>query len=67
VASFFLLGPLKMVKNALVLRHFIFFFKIEEKLNRSENKLYKATITLILKEKKHSSKPTLFYQLSKLI
>ena len=48
MASFFLLGPLKMVKNALLLRH-LTFFKVE--LNQSENQLFKATITLIFKEK----------------
>ena len=39
-----------MVKNALLLRH-LTFFKVEVKLNQSENQLFKATITLIFKEK----------------
>ena len=48
--SFYLLGPLKMVQNALVFRH-LTIFKVEEKLNQSENQLYQATMTLIFKEK----------------
>ena len=55
-----------MVKDAHVLRHFTF-FKVEEKLNLSENQLFKATIALIFNGKKRGSEPTLFYQLLKLI
>ena len=37
-----------MVKIALVLKH-LTFFKVEEKLNQSENQLFQATIAMIFK------------------
>ena len=59
VASVCLLGPSKMVSNALVVGQSTL-FKVQEKLKQSENDIFSSHYCVELKRKKYKSKSTIY-------